>query len=55
MVADCILACGMGHKAKDIFDKHNIEVVTGVTGGVDKAIELYLKDELNTENNICDH
>lgn len=52
---DCILAGGMGRRAKDLFDEAGIEVVTGVTGSVEEGVKLYLDGKLDTEEDICDH
>ncbi|TDX51401.1 NifB/NifX family molybdenum-iron cluster-binding protein [Orenia marismortui] len=52
---DVILAGGMGRRAKDIFDANNIEVVSGASGLIDDVINLYLKDSLDTEEDICEH
>ncbi|GAB6137909.1 NifB/NifX family molybdenum-iron cluster-binding protein [Halanaerobaculum tunisiense] len=53
--ADCILAGGMGQRAVDLFTKNDIEVVTGVSGNVEAGIKSYLANNLDTEENICDH
>ncbi|MGM0502775.1 MAG: NifB/NifX family molybdenum-iron cluster-binding protein [Bacillota bacterium] len=53
--ADCIIASGMGRKAKNIFDDNNIEVVTGASGPIAGVVESYIQDRLDTEENICDH
>jgi predicted Fe-Mo cluster-binding NifX family protein len=52
---DCVLAGGMGRKAKDLFDKNGIEAITGVTGPVEAGVNLYLEKNLNTTEDICDH
>lgn len=52
---DCIIAGGMGRRAKTLFDDNNIEVVTGAGGLVEEVIKLYLEDRLMTEDNVCDH
>ena len=51
---DCVLAGGMGRKAVDLFDKNNIEILTGVSGSIDNVIENYLADNLEAEGDICD-
>ena len=53
--ADCIIASGMGMKAKNIFDDNNIEVVTGAQGVIEDVIQSYIQDGLDTEENLCDH
>ncbi len=53
---DCILAGGMGRKAKDLFDSAGIEVVTGITGPVEAGLKSYLKGTLTTsQEDLCDH
>lgn len=51
----CIVSGGMGRKAKQIFDENNVEVVVGASGDVDNVIKKYIKDNLETGSNICDH
>ena len=53
--ANCIIASGMGVKAKNIFDDNNIEVVTGAQGPIADVVKSYIQDRLDTEENICDH
>jgi predicted Fe-Mo cluster-binding NifX family protein len=51
-----IISGGMGHKARDMFDRNNIEVCIGVSSGSPKnLVEQYLKNELQTGDNLCDH
>ena len=52
---DCVLAGGMGRRAQELFNSNGIEVVTGVTGSISAAVQLYLKGNLKTGENICDH
>ncbi|MFO7815530.1 MAG: NifB/NifX family molybdenum-iron cluster-binding protein [Halanaerobiales bacterium] len=52
---DTVLAGGMGRRAYDLFNKNNIEVVTGAKGFVEDSIEAYLNNELDTDSDICDH
>ncbi len=52
---DCVMAAGMGMKAKDLFDSADIRVVTGVTGSVDTVLDKYLHNNLEAGENICDH
>ncbi|MCA1756741.1 MAG: ATPase [Bacteroidales bacterium] len=51
-----IIAGGMGQKAQDLFAQNNIKVCMGVDGG-DPAglVKAYLKNELVTGDNLCDH
>ncbi len=52
---DIVLAGGMGRRAYDLFNKNNIEVVTGANGIVEENVEAYLNDELDTDSGLCDH
>lgn len=56
MGAEVIIAGGMGGGAVDIFNERNIEVIVGVTGDATKAVESYLKGELESTGSVChDH
>jgi predicted Fe-Mo cluster-binding NifX family protein len=51
-----VIANGMGSRAQAIFNDNRIEVVVGVLGDdPEEAVLDYLKGELATGNNICDH
>jgi len=51
-----VIASGMGSRAQAIFNENRIEVVVGVlSDDPDEAVLDYLKGELTTGNNICDH
>ncbi len=52
---DCVIASGIGHKAMNLFDEYGIKVVAGATGDVGQVIEDYLRQNLETEDNLCDH
>ena len=52
---DLVLAGGMGTRAINLFNNEGVEVITGVKGDVDNCIHSYLKGELDTEDNACDH
>ncbi|MFC1944542.1 NifB/NifX family molybdenum-iron cluster-binding protein [Chloroflexota bacterium] len=51
-----VIAGGMGARAQDIFQQHQIDVITG-TMEVDpeKAVLSYLNGTMNTGPNVCDH
>ncbi|UCF24484.1 MAG: NifB/NifX family molybdenum-iron cluster-binding protein [Ralstonia sp.] len=54
--ADVILAGGMGHRAKSLFDQNGIRVVVGITAETARAaVEAYLNDSLAPGPNLCDH
>lgn len=45
MGVDAIIAGGMGPRAIEVFKGYGIDVATGVTGNIGKAIETYLRGE----------
>jgi predicted Fe-Mo cluster-binding NifX family protein len=54
--ASVVIASGMGSRAQAIFNDNRIEVVVGVlSDDPEQAVLDYLKGELTTGNNICDH
>ena len=51
-----VIASGMGSRAQSLFNENRIEVVIGVLGDdPEKAVLDYIKGELATGDNICDH
>jgi len=51
-----VIASGMGSRAQALFRENRIEVVIGVlSDDPDKAVLDYIKGELATGDNICDH
>ena len=51
-----IISGGMGFKAQDLFTQNNIEVCMGVSSDSPVyLVEQYLKDQLQTGENLCDH
>jgi predicted Fe-Mo cluster-binding NifX family protein len=51
-----VIASGMGSRAQAIFNDNRIRVVVGVLGDdPEKAVLDYVRGELATGNNICDH
>jgi len=51
-----IISGGMGMKARNLFALNNIEVCVGVLNGTPRElVEQYLKGELQTGQNLCDH
>ena len=54
--ANMIIAGGMGRRAQDLFASHGIQVVVGASPEkAEKVVESYLKGELVTGTNLCDH
>ena len=51
-----VIASGMGSRAQALFSENRIEVVVGVLGDdPERAVLGYIKGELATGDNICDH
>ena len=51
-----IISGGMGQKAQDLFAQNNIQVCIGVdSGSPTDLVDLYLKNQLQTGQNLCDH
>ena len=55
-VADIIIAGGMGSRAQELFVGKGIHVVTGASSEApEKVVAEYLRGELTTGANVCDH
>jgi predicted Fe-Mo cluster-binding NifX family protein len=52
---NCIVAGGMGRRAKGLFAQRNIEAIIGVQGPVDEVIEKFKKQELEPGDDLCEH
>jgi ATP-binding protein involved in chromosome partitioning len=51
-----VIAGGMGSRAQAIFNENHIEVVIGaLSDDPEKVVLDYIKGELTTGDNICDH
>lgn len=48
-----IIAGGMGATAQDLFKENGIEVIVGVQGNVEDAINEYLKGNLKSTGSVC--
>ena len=54
--ANLIIAGGMGSRAQSLFAENGIEVMVGVQGDTpDHIVADYLKGNLKTGDNVCDH
>lgn len=51
----CIIAGGMGPSAQGLFADNGIETLTGISGPVTSVIDSYLKGELTSTDNLCNH
>ncbi len=54
---DVIIAGGIGMRAQRLFDQNGIDVVVGAPSATEpeKVVTDYLKGNLQTGDNICDH
>lgn len=50
---DCVITGGMGRKAISHFDQYGIEVRTGVEGELAAVIDKFIRQELDSEGNLC--
>lgn len=51
-----IIAGGMGGRAQDLFAENNIEVFMGISSeNPEILVEQYLKNQLESGENFCDH
>ncbi|NLM06010.1 MAG: dinitrogenase iron-molybdenum cofactor [Tissierellia bacterium] len=48
-----IISGGMGGKAIELFNGHNIEVIVGATGDVKEATLSFLKGDLKSTGSVC--
>ena len=51
--AQAIISGGMGGGAVDIFNQRGVDVIVGVQGDAQKAVETYLQGELISTGSIC--
>ena len=53
---ETIIAGGMGERAQTLFAENNIEVFIGVPDiPLAELVGMYIKSELKSGNNLCDH
>ena len=45
---NCIIAGGMGHRAKGFFEQYGIQVIVGVQGSINNVIERILDGQIKT-------
>ena len=48
-----MIAGGMGPRAVGFFNEFNIDVITGISGTVDDAINAYLSGNLKSGQSTC--
>jgi predicted Fe-Mo cluster-binding NifX family protein len=52
---ECIVAGGMGPRAKMLFDQHRIQPIVGVSGTISQTIEALCRGELRGGESMCEH
>ena len=52
---DVVISGGMGPKAMALFASLGIEPVVGASGKVEDVVRAFLRSELRTDENACDH
>lgn len=50
-----IICGGMGQRARELFSRFNIEVITGIDGDIEEIIGLLLSGTLEGTENLCNH
>jgi predicted Fe-Mo cluster-binding NifX family protein len=55
LAIDVVICGGIGGGARQMLASAGIQLVSGVTGSVDKAVEAFLKGELKDQGETCDH
>lgn len=50
---DCMIAGGMGHRAKIFFEDFGIETIIGIYGTIDDVIEKFLSGTLEGGDSLC--
>lgn len=50
-----VIAGGIGQKAIQFFNNWGIDVIPGITGSVDTAIQMYLDGTIKAGTNGCSH
>ncbi|MFA6796219.1 MAG: NifB/NifX family molybdenum-iron cluster-binding protein [Bacilli bacterium] len=50
---EVIIAGGMGGSAVDLFNENKIEVILGISGDSDVAVEKYIAGDLESTGSIC--
>jgi predicted Fe-Mo cluster-binding NifX family protein len=50
-----VITGGLGERARSRLSERNIQLITGIRGRVDDAIDKYFRGELSSLEEICDH
>ncbi len=51
---NCIIAGGMGQRAKTLFSEREIDTLVGITGPVDEVLEDFSQGNLVPGEDLCD-
>jgi predicted Fe-Mo cluster-binding NifX family protein len=51
---ELVIAGGIGSGAIEIFEAHNIRVISGASGSVDNVIDRWLNNELSATHTACE-
>lgn len=52
---ECVIAGGMGMRARQLFESWGIVVIVGAAGEVRQVLEDFVHDRLRVGENPCDH
>ena len=52
---EVIIAGGMGPRAQGLFAEKNIQTLIGIQGPLDEVIEAFVRGDLQTGQDLCDH
>lgn len=55
MGVGCVIAGGMGQRARDLFAAENIDTCVGLRGPVRAVVDAYLDGTIEPGNSACDH
>ena len=50
---ECIIAGGMGNKARDLFDQYQIQQIVGITGKIEDTISKLVDGTLKGGESLC--
>lgn len=51
----CIVAGGMGPRARRLFNQHGIETIVGISGNIEDTLQALLRGELESGESLCEH
>jgi predicted Fe-Mo cluster-binding NifX family protein len=53
--ADVIITGGMGARAVTMFEQAGVEVILGISGGIDAVAQAWLDGKIESTGSACDH